>query len=300
MAPRLPDVRFGRRAFLLGSAATVTLAACGGSSGGNATATSAAGGTTTTDKDGLFIVQFFGNDLLRPGIEQRGTFGIADQEGILTKTAPDKATFHISTSGQPVGQPIVVPKHSDGLPRPYYPLVFTPPAAGVYDVKADTGTTVTRSASFQVVEASKVAVPQVGDAMRSVATPTPDDKRGVNPICTRSPECPLHDVSLDHALTEHRPLAFLVATPKFCQVAICGPVLDILLSQQDQFPSVRMLHAEVYTDDTASITTPAVQTYSLDYEPALFLASADGILRRRLDTIFDTTELQEGLRAISA
>ena len=35
--------------------------------------------------------------------------------------------------------------------------------------------------------------------------------------------------TLAQALTEKRPLALLVATPAFCQISICGPVLDVLL-----------------------------------------------------------------------
>ena len=71
---------------------------------------------------------------------------------------------------------------------------------------------------------------------------------------------------------EGRPVALLVSTPKFCQVAICGPVLDVLLSQRGAFPDVRMIHAEVYTDETIETLAPVIDALGMTYEPGLFVA----------------------------
>jgi hypothetical protein len=52
-------------------------------------------------------------------------------------------------------------------------------------------------------------------------TPTVADLKGVELLCTRTPNaCPLHDVTLKDALAANTPVAFLIATPKFCQTAI--------------------------------------------------------------------------------
>jgi hypothetical protein len=109
-------------------------------------------------------------------------------------------------------------------------------------------------------------------------------------------------VTLTQALTEGRPLAFLVATPAFCQQATCGPVLDIVLSQRDAFPDVRMLHAEVYEKPAESLeqTTEAVRAYQLPFEPTLFLAGGDGVIRERIDNVFDTEELAAALTRLTA
>ena len=54
--------------------------------------------------------------------------------------------------------------------------------------------------------------------------------------------------NLTDALAAGKPIAYLIGTPAFCQIGVCGPVLDFLLDGQtgsdgDQFA---MVHAEVY------------------------------------------------------
>jgi hypothetical protein len=148
-------------------------------------------------------------------------------------------------------------------------------------------------------------VPQPGQPLVPVETPTTADARGVDPICTRDPECDLHDATLTDVLAEGKPVALIIATPAFCQTAICGPVLDVLLSQEDAFPDVRMVHAEVYKNPEAvdniaeADLAPVINAYHLGYEPVLFLANSDGTIARRLDTIFDEAEVAAGLAALT-
>jgi hypothetical protein len=213
---------------------------------------------------------------------------------VLVHDPPSSIVFTLSLDGTPVGGPITVPSHAEGLPRAYYPLGFTPTAAGLYTA----ATTVDGEAletTFTVSDPGAVPVPGAGDEMPSVDTPTTADGHGVDPICTREPPCPLHEVSLKDALAEGGPVAFLISTPKYCQVAICGPVLDVLLSRQSAYPGVRMIHAEVWTDDSTTTLAPAVEAFSLTYEPALFLADASGRVQTRFDSIYDSTELDAAL-----
>lgn len=130
------------------------------------------------------------------------------------------------------------------------------------------------------------------------------DQHGVELLCTATPRCPLHDVTLRDALTIGQPVAFLIATPRFCQVAICGPVLDVVLKQTAAFPTVKFLHSEVYPSEAAAQpgeqqTVEAIGAYGLTFEPCLFIARADGTIASRLDTIFDETEMHEALVAAS-
>ena len=46
-------------------------------------------------------------------------------------------------------------------------------------------------------------------------------------------------------------------------------------------------------------TTDAVDTYHLTYEPALFLAGSDGVVRDRLDSLFDEAEVSSALARLS-
>ena len=126
----------------------------------------------------------------------------------------------VTQDGAPVGSPLKVAKHDAGLERPYFPLIFTPPAAGVYTVETTVeGTAVT--SPIQIPATSKSVQP--GQPMIPLDTPTTADQRGVELLCTRSPACPLHDITLREALAKGTPVAFIVATPQYCQTAICGP-----------------------------------------------------------------------------
>jgi hypothetical protein len=275
-----------RRALLLGGAGAALLAACG--DGGDK--------TSASTPVGYSLVQFFDGSVLAPGEPGRVTFGLGDREGLLSTGAPATLEIDVRRDDRPVdGAPKVVRRHQGALPRPYYPLIFTPPAPGTYTVSARVRGE-RASSTFEIPAASEVTVLRPGQQLPALETPTMADHRGVDPVCTRDPVCPLHDVTLAEALTEGRPVAFLVSTPKYCQVAICGPVLDILLdARADYGDRVRMLHAEVYTDASIKTTTPAVQQTGLPLEPSLFVARPDGAIAVRLDSIFDGVELRSAL-----
>jgi hypothetical protein len=290
-----------RRTFLAAGATTVALAACGSGSG-SASGTSA---STSSQPTGSTLLGFYASDALVPGSPQRFPYGLADAQGALLDDVPASVIFSVSgPDGKAVGSPIKVDSHRQGLPRAYYPLVFTPPAAGIYSVRADIGSQA-QERKVQLAAMSKVVQP--GQPMVPLDTPTTANQQGVELLCTRQPACPLHDVTLSAALGEARPLAFLVATPQFCQTAICGPVLDVLLSVKDRFPQVRFLHSEVYPSVAAAqpsgpgsgVTVPAVHAYGLSFEPCLFLARPDGSIAQRLDVIFDAAEVSDALTALT-
>jgi len=147
-----------------------------------------------------------------------------------------------------------------------------------------------------------------GQRMPPVRTPSPGDSAGVELVCTRSGgPCPLHDVSLDQALTQGRPLAVLVATPAFCQTATCGPVLDVLLAAQPEVGDrIRFVHLEVYAarptgpDISQTPPSPAVKAFGLASEPMLFTVGADGTVRDRIEGLFGTTEATAALKRLLA
>lgn len=175
------------------------------------------------------LVSFSDSSALTPGQPQRVTLGIADAEGVVISGPPSTIDFTVTFNGQAIGPSIRATSHSEGLPRPYYPLQFTPAQPGVYTFR----TTVDGApleASIQIPASTPVIAP--GAAMVPVDTPITTDRRGVELLCTRNAECSLHDVTLREALTLGTPVALLVGTPLYCQTAICGPVLDVLLAQQ--------------------------------------------------------------------
>lgn len=299
--------RLSRRAFLVAGASAAVVTACSnGKSATPDTTIPSFGPTTPTTAptlESLVLVSFSDSSALVPGSPQRVTFGLADKDGVILTSPPAPSLdFSITIDGQAVGAPVTSAVHQQGLPRPYFPLEFTPPKAGVYDVTAKAGSA-SYLAHVQIPDSTSVV--GAGQKMVPVDTPTVADQRGVQLLCTRTPACPLHDVTLREALAAGTPVAFMIGTPKFCQTAICGPVLDVLLQQKDQFPQIKMLHSEVYPSEADAQPgqqklTDAVTAYGLSFEPVLYLAGPDGTIMKRIDTIFDAVELHDALTQLTA
>jgi hypothetical protein len=104
------------------------------------------------------------------------------------------------------------------------------------------------------------------------------------------------------ALGEGKPVGLIVSTPAFCQVSICGPVLDLVIDAAAEFPDIRLIHAEVYADPYTTLATfsPTIVALGLPFEPALVLAGADGKVEQRLDSIFDSDELRQAFTRLTA
>jgi hypothetical protein len=102
--------------------------------------------------------------------------------------------------------------------------------------------------------------------------------------------------ALDAAADDGRVVAYYVGTPAFCSTGSCAPALESMIELQGEFAdSVIFVHAEVYTDDTATVTAPAVDALGLFYEPTIFVTGSDGVIVDRLDAVWDVTELRETL-----
>lgn len=278
-----------RRAFLGATAGLVLASACG-RGGGQASST-----TTTTAAQPLNLV--LGSFQVLSGSEQRIAFGVLNGQRPVPEATEVDISFGL-TDGEP-GEFSPATRRDDGIEeRPLYVSHHTFAQPGVYTATARVGRR-TAEAAVQVIDPATSKVPVPGQALPSVATPTTADARGVDPICTRQPACPWHDISLDAALAEARPIVLLVATPALCQSAVCGPVLDILLDIKTDFESsLRFIHAEVFTDATGKTTTAAVQGLRLENEPFLFLAGADGVIKNRFDGPYDRGEAKAALAAL--
>lgn len=298
-------------AVLLGVGASGGLLAGCGSSSSSGRASSSSGDATSSAKPGTpgALIAFFGGEnTIRPGIPQRLTFGLGDSQGVLVKDAPKTVTFTIlDDQGKVVAPATAVAAHAVGLPRAYYPVEVTAPRAGTYTARATFGST-HLDAAFSVDEAANVKVPQVGDQLPALQTPTTTDHRGVDPICTHVPPCDLHTQTPASARAAHKPVALIISTPAFCQVAICGPVLDLVLDAQKRYGDrIDFVHAEVYASGaeaaeniSSAQLSPTVKALGLTFEPCLFLAKADGTLEGRLDAIFDAVELSNALDRLAA
>ncbi|MDP9404360.1 MAG: hypothetical protein M3P85_13780 [Actinomycetota bacterium] len=287
-----------RREFLLAGAGLVFLAACGTSEDDEA------GPIKVTEPSEEDVPEAAGPSPVNlvvasyvhvAGSDQRLTLAFLNEEG--TGPVKPEGPVQITIDGEEVDSEL----HADGsLELPYLLVRHRFDEPGFATVNATYQGTKAKAA-VEVTDPAKAKAPLVGQPLLSVPTPTAADARGVDPICTRDPMCPLHDVSLDAALAENRPLAVLLATPARCQSRLCGPVLDNLLAHRDAFADrVRFVHVEIYASRTGTELAPAVKAYGLSQEPFLFLVGADGVIRERIDNAFDRTEAGQALERLVA
>lgn len=284
----MPSIDLSRRAFLTASSGAVLLAACGGSSGSSAKrAASATTKASSPSKAGLKALRV-SSDLYRSPDPQRFAF-------ILTKNdkfyAGPPATISFTPKDGQAGAPIATTFRADGLPenRGIYTVDTVFPTASVYEANVDVAGEPTKL-FVDIQGRPNALIP--GENAIPASTPTTTDAMGVNPICTRSPQCSLHTQSLDALLAKQRPLAVLFATPARCQTQFCGPVLDQILSVVPQYQDrVDFVHIEIYAGDQTDALIPAVEAWGLQSEPWLFGVNPAGIITQRLDGAFATSEV---------
>jgi len=295
-----PFPTYSRRRFLTLSASVGLggfLAACGGSS--SPSSSGAIDGISGT----LQVVKRFPTTGLVPG-SIRLPISLADTSGVLTTAGkaklPQTLTGKVidTATGDVVIASVSADKHDTNMSTAYWPFIVDVKKTGVYLLILDIAPE--SEMSFQVEERENVLSPLVGDALPPFDTPTVDDKRGVDPICTR-PEgtCPFHAVTLTEALKSGKPVVYFIGTPAYCQTGTCAPGLDALIALSKNVGDAAMfVHADVYADKTATNLAPAIEAYKLTYEPLLYITDAKGVLVNRLDAVFDVTEMSSALAAV--
>ncbi len=306
VSPSLPS----RRTVILGGLGAAALAACGGSSDDADPAPVPTGDPTPDTAAEKFLAPGFPDGLrappmLVPGVPQLVPVFLAADTGrpLQADETPDQLAVRILTETGDLLDEQLLDARGDGIPSPHYSVVVDLDAAGTYAVAADVDGE-QQAFAFAVAERADVDLVQVGDPLRPVDTPTVSDPRGVDPICTRQPEiCPFHTTTLTEALASPRPVVLLISTPAFCQTAICGPVVDLLIEAAADRDDLDVVHAEVWRNADAVFTpdgsTPAVDAYALSYEPSLFVADATGVVTARLDLSWDRTELAAALATLA-
>lgn len=297
-----------RRTFLGAAGIAAVAVACGGDD----TTGTRTGDATTTSAPGLrpLNAQVATQDL-HVGGEQRLALGVfrlkADQTIELVQG--DEVLVTLSPPNGTPGPPQAATFHADGLPpdRGVYVTHAVFDVAGFWDATVTVGD-LSAAVAFEVKE--EPSAPAEGDTLPSVKTPTTADSAGVDPICTRTPPCPFHTISLDEALANDLPTVVMISTPAFCVSRICGPVLDLLIDLAPEFdPSgaggagpgsearANFVHIEVWKSNEASEFSPGVAAFKIDTEPWVFGADPEGAVVARLDGAFDRVEVRQLIEA---
>ena len=278
-----------RREFLLASAGLALVAACGNDDDGDGGVVAQVSDPSSSTGPKRAFELVVASYLHVTGIDERVTVALLNGEG--TGPLPLNEPVALTIDGQPVEAQV----HQNGIPLPYLLVRHRFAEPGIVKVGA-TFKGQQGEAALQVVDPRGIKVPYPGSPLISTPSPTAGNTMGVDPICTADPICPMHEVSLDAALAEKRPMAVLFSTPARCQSQLCGPVLDNLLIQREAFADkVRFVHVEIYKARTGNELAPTVQAYGIQQEPILFLAGADGVVKERLDNAYDRTEAKDAL-----
>ena len=220
--------------------------------------------------------------------------------GALLSDGPEVLTGKITDDANKVIIPSISAKRrrvTEGIVYwDFHPTLETP---GIYTLLIDGGTG--EGGAISVNNPADVPEPYTGQQLPPFDTPTTSAPAGVDPICTRlaGGPCPFHSITLTEALAIGKPVAYLIGTPAHCEFGTCAPGLEFLITASKRIgDKMAFVHAEVYTDDTATVTTPAVDAYNLIGEPDLFLTDASGRIVTRLEGAWDQTELDETLDAL--
>ena len=295
-----------RRTFITGSlgviGATSTvgvgslLAGCSGES----TATTSESVAALGD---LQLVQRF-PQVLVPG-NVRLPISLANQAGLLTTDSgfelPNTLSAQLinADTQEVVAESLLADRHDTGLTIPYWPFRVDIDKPGIYTLIVDGGPA--EGAAIQVLNAAAVLIPLVGSQLPGFDTPTVDDHRGVEPVCTRTPEpCLFHNITLNEALALKKPIAYLVGTPAHCSTGTCAPALEALITVRKSIgDAMTFLHAEIYTDDKATTVAPAVVALKMEYEPAIYITDASGKIIERFDAVFDADEISSAIAALN-
>jgi len=173
-----------------------------------------------------------------------------------------------------------------------YLATIDPDTAGIWEVGALVtagSTTVVGTAALQVTDATVVAA--VGTRAISVQTPVATTTAKLEQICTRTPVCHLHSISLADALTNGKPTVACFATPLLCESRLCGPVLDeVILVAEKHGSKANVIHVEEFLPGpslsppaaTLENQSPGFKAWGFTSEPWVIVIDRKGVIRGRL------------------
>lgn len=285
-----------RRRFLALTGGAVVLAACGskGSSGSSSTDSTLAHDHNDPTELSPAVMS---SDLYARPQPQRLAFAMVSKEGYASG---GDTSLALAPDPQVPTQFVPTVLHTEGLPpqRGIYVSDVVLDKAGTWNAIARRGD---QDLRFAIQVQDKAVAPVEGARAPTAASPTNANHLGMDPICTRSPECPLHDKSLDALIGKGRPVAVLFATPARCQSQYCGPVLDAFLPLVDQFKDrIDFVHCDIYLNNKTEQVSPTVAAWSLPSEPWLFGVDAQGKITKRLDGAMAQDEMLAVLQSLAA
>ncbi|MEX2621536.1 MAG: hypothetical protein WD250_15070 [Egibacteraceae bacterium] len=233
------------------------------------------------------------------GTDQRFAFGVVSADNVPVLDAELDVRLR-DPDGNELAGPFPATFVDTGGPLGVYHTRIDVPDPGPVIVVVRDGDDIGELAVDVIApEDSALAVP--GQDATAVATPTVEDAMGMEELCTQQPDdCGMHEVSLEQALADGRPVALVFATPAYCQTAACGPAVADLdeIRQDGDWDDVAFIHVEIYEDAGQTVAAP-VEAWDLPSEPWLFTIDRDGAIVDRLGSVLIPDEMQDMLTALA-
>ena len=295
--------RITRRTLLRASGTTALaglLAACAGDPADDPAAADPSG---TTDDPALAAGSGQALTVIIPsrevivGPEGRLTMGILGEDNRPILDASPVVT--ITREGEAVASGLEARFYGEGLgDRGIYLVETTLEDPGVHEVVVEIPDVGVGAAAVAAVTPENARAVAPGESFPLLETPTTDDPGPLEVLCTQDPPCSMHERSLDVAMAAG-PVVFTVATPQYCQTAVCGPVVSVIERVRDEVgrDDVAFVHVEVYTDAGQTLT-PTVDELALPTEPWTWVIDADGVVVDRFEGPVVPDLLAETVRAL--
>jgi hypothetical protein len=150
----------------------------------------------------------------------------------------------------------------------------------------------------------KFSAPGYGEpAIRSASLTDRDVNGDVSHICSNTPPCALHSMSIAAALEAgQKPLVVLFATPALCTTATCAPELQIIQQLKSTYAErANFIHVEIYQYPFENLkTAKTVDEWQLPSDPWTFIVDKSGVVRDRFEGAAPIEELEPSLKALLA
>lgn len=175
------------------------------------------------------------------------------------------------------------------------------PEAGLYQLTVEVGTSELGPFGINVV-ADPTVVNRGEKAPLSLTRTLADHEIG-EISSDPEPEPSFYEMSIREAV-QSGPTVIVFATPRWCQSATCGPLLDQVKELSPGFPDLNFVHVEVYDDLQVSsaldlVAVPAVEEWGLPSEPWVFVVNAEGVVAASFEGAASGEELVSAFLSVS-
>lgn len=236
------------------------------------------------------------------------------QKTIAPQAGPEARATYIPTPGTPQGTgsspSVTQPAQARGVYEAEG-ITFDPP--GIWQVRATADIqgrgTQTATAAFQVASAPALPAPgQPALRTENLTLSSRDAPRAA--IDSRAstdggkiPDPELHRWTIAKALSEHRPILAVFATPVYCISRFCGPVTDAVDALWHQYANRAVfVHIEIWRNYNKQVINKAAADWLYRHgdltEPWLFLIGANGIIQDRWSSLFNVSEVAADLQRL--